>query len=572
MLSSLYIKDFAIIEDIEIDFSRGLNVITGETGAGKTIVVEALGSVLGSRIGPDAVRAGADKAMVTARFDASSISPRAGSLLSDAGISFDDEIIIHRVIGAQGKGKISINGVPVTGAVLKTVSEGLVDIASQHEHQVLLNEERHSEILDSFAGVTHLREAYAHAHKNAAALTAKLEKVEELGRNAAERLDFIRFQLDEIKSANLIIGEDLELELRRARMKHSVVLAEKARLAEAAIYKDTGAALETTGAALNLIRDCAKLDSSLAEVADSIERAKVELSEAAREIARYADSVEANPDELEKIEDRLHLIRGLVKKHGGSLEACIEKKQALSEELLRIENFDEELAGAKNELDLAKALRREVAVQLSSARKKFAQRLGKFVESELGELGMLKARFLVEVKGRSEEFWDESGADEVRFMIAPNVGEPSQALVKIASGGELSRVLLALKAAASKASMLAGTSVFDEVDSGIGGKTAAIVGEKLKQVSLSRQVICVTHHPQVAAFADSHLSVAKEEKSGRTVTAVVRLNEKGRVAEVARMLSASEVTSATIRHAEDMILQASAPRPTSKKNKTKEES
>lgn len=560
MLSRLHIKDFAIIEDIEISFARGFNVITGETGAGKTIVVEALGSALGGRTATDLVRSGCESAQVTAQFDAGRISEITKKMLSTAGIDVEDEIIVHRVIGAQGRGKISVNGVPVTTSMLREISSHLVDISSQHEHQLLLDESKHALILDSFAGLDETRQKYLSAHADFISCSEKLRKLEELGKSAGERLDYLKFQHDELKAANLKEGEEEELEGLRSRMKHSVQLAEKSHNASALIEGNSGSALESIVQASRLVKDCLHFDPSIAPIAESLDRALAELSDAALGISKYSNSIDASPEVLEEAEDRLHLIRRTTKKFGGSISSCLEKMKEIELEISRIENYDDELSTSREELETLRGSRTQAAKKLSAERKKASAVLGKKVEIELAGLGMQKAKFGVSMVQLEENNWNESGSDEVKFVIAPNVGEPSMPLAKIASGGELSRVMLALKACMNEKTLLACTSVFDEVDSGIGGKVASIVGEKLKGVANSRQVICVTHLPQVAAFADSHLNVSKVERSGRTITCVSKLSTKERVQEIARMLGSNKITQATFAHAEEMIGEASGNR------------
>lgn len=553
MLSSLHIKDFAIIDELTVSFGPGLNIMTGETGAGKTIIVEALNLVLGTRAQTDLIRAGSDRASVTAVFDMSRVSLDIKNEIERAGVDCAGELIIHRVVGAGGKGRISINGVPVTGASLKTIAERLIDVASQHEHQLLLEQSEHTRVLDSFGGADELLQEYLKSHQEYMSIFDDVSSLEANERDAQEKLDFLKFQLQEIESARMKPGEDAELEAERSRLKHAVQLEEKTRSAEATLYKDSGSAIELLDAAAKLLAECERFDPQTSKWSEGIGRARAEVEEVSRDLSHYADRLESDPERLEAIDERLHLLRRLAKKHGGSIETCLDRAKDLSSEVLMIANYDDILADKREKLKISAARRGEAAMRLTKARKEASIRLARAVVKGLCDLGMSKTEFSILVEPKPEMEWDENGPDLVEFLISPNVGEPLKPLARIASGGELSRVMLAIKGALADGARLAGTSVFDEVDSGIGGAVAEVVGKKLRDVSRSRQIICITHLPQVAVYGDHHIRISKQVKMGRTVTTLEDLSSEVRADEIARMLGGRKITDATVIHANEML-------------------
>lgn len=553
MLSSLHIKNLAIIDELAIGFAPGLNALTGETGAGKTIIVQALSLILGDRASFDLVRSGADHGSVTAVFNDLSLPQSVIDILSGAGIDFSDELIIHRTIGINGKGKVAINGSPSTAGFLKEIASHLVDISSQHEHQLLLDEGNHSAIIDSFGSLNDLYENYSAANRKFRSLKNELDDLRRDENVAKERLDYLKFQLDELQKAELNPGEDLEIELKRNRFKHAASLEEKARSSEALLYGESGAAAETIGQAIKLIAQASEHDESLKIWIEGLERARDEIESVSQGLSRYAEGLEFDPDELERLDERLHLLRSLIKKHGGSIDECIAKCEQLACDISKIESYDEILESKERELELASKDRRSSAHKLSKARSDTALKLANSVESELGELAMGRTQFAARVEERPEVEWDESGPDRIELLISANVGEAMKPIARIASGGELSRFLLALKAALADRGGMASTSVFDEVDSGIGGGVAEVVGRKLKKLSASRQVICITHLPQVASFADHHMRIEKMLQGERTVVRIGELSQENRVDEIARMLGGVEITKTTRAHAGEML-------------------
>ncbi len=368
---------------------------------------------------------------------------------------------------------------------------------------------------------------------------------------------FLKFQLDELESADIRPGEDVELESVRSRLKHSVVLDEKMRSVQNLLYEGAQSAIEAVGASMRMLDECARYDESTSMLREGLVRAHSEIEDVAREISKYISSLDSDPQRLEEVEERIHLIRRLVKKHGGSLEECLTKLDSLREEIDSIDNFDERVSKLRLEVEELSRKRRSAAKVLNVVRVASSARMSKAIASELSELGMSKTSFMVDIRNRDEGFWDENGGDAVEFLLAPNIGEPMMPLAKIASGGELSRVMLAVKSALSERGNPTATSIFDEVDSGIGGRVADVVGKKLKKVSRNKQVICITHLPQVAVYGDAHIRIAKGVKKGRTVTSLSTLEDAERVDEIARMLGGEKITEATIAHASEMFRSAS---------------
>lgn len=556
MLSSLHIKDFTIIDELWVELSPGLNIMTGETGAGKTIIIEALQLILGERASPDIIRAGKERAAITAIFGLEGAPAAILRQLKEAGIEDRNELIIHRLVGEGGKGKITVNGVPVTGTTLKSWATHLVDISSQHEHQLLLSPSEHASIVDAFGGHGEAVSRYRNAHNRWALESHEVRELEANEQRAKEQLDFLQFQLREIESAKLKTGEEETLEAECSRLRHITQLEERTRAAEAILYSDAGSAIELIDRAKQLITQCLSFDPTLSRFGEAIDRARAELTCATEGLSQYTLRLESNPAHLEDLDNRLHLIRSLARKYGGSIESCLAKLASLQKEIDTICRYDEILEKKRTMLTAITKERREAAFSLRTARQMAGLHLSKRIEEELSGLGMNKARFSVKLEERPEEAWDESGAEQIEFLFVTNIGEPLRPLARIASGGELSRVMLAIKGALAKKGNHVLASVFDEVDAGIGGATAAIVGKKLKAVAENRQVICITHLPQVAVYGDIHLMVSKRVEEGRTIATLTRLVSEDRIQEIARMLGGTKITTTTIAHAREMLRQA----------------
>jgi DNA repair protein RecN (Recombination protein N) len=561
MLKELSIRNFAIIDQLRVEFGPGLNVFTGETGAGKSIVVDALNLALGERASADLIRTGSDEAVVEAAFELNSHAPSAvRPLLADQGIAMEpgEDLIVRRVISSAGKNKVYINGSLANLATLAAVGAHLADIHGQHEHQSLLAVDQQRDMLDSFGDLMQLREAFGSLYDRYHALRKDLAELEAGEREKAQREDLLRYQVNEIGSARLQEGEDEQLAAEQRVMANAEKLAGLAASADEALYSGEGAALAGLKRAITNVRDIAAIDPKLADVLALLESGRAQIEEAAREISSYAERVEFDPARLEAVGDRLDLIQKLKKKYGGTIAEIIAFGVRASADLDRIERSGEEMARLRTGIAGLRDQITAKAKDLSKKRAAAAKELEKKVEDELGHLGMRKTTFQVRITQDPGEDTNDGrkaaahGADRVEFLISPNPGEEPRPLARIASGGELSRIMLALKTILVEGDPIP-TLVFDEVDAGIGGAVAEEVGRKLRKLAGRRQVFCITHLAQIASMATSHYGVAKSVKKDRTSTEVRILDRAERVGEVARMLGGKTITDATLKHAEEMI-------------------
>jgi DNA repair protein RecN (Recombination protein N) len=561
MLKELNIKNLAIIDQIRVEFTPGLNVFTGETGAGKSIIVDALNLALGERASADLIRSGCDEAVVEASFD---VDRRNGSgiadFLSEQGIGIDpqDDLIVRRVVAASGKNKVYINGSLATLATLSELGSWLADIHGQHEHQSLLWPERQMEMLDSFGGLEPLRDEVTAAYRRLLDVRKELAAVEAGERDRAQREDMLRFQKSEIEAAMLKPGEDAVLANEQKVMANSEKLAALSAMVEEVLHSADDSVLTALSKAIHGLKDLSAIDSRLAGIVELCESGRAQIEEAAREVGSYRERVEFDPGRLEQINDRLDLIQRLRKKYGSTIEDILEFGERARAELDRMERSSEEIERCKSEIQAVKFGLTDKASELTKKRQIAARELEKKVESELGQLGMKKTAF--SVKLTQEPGGDTlnglrlgpRGADSIEFLISPNPGEEPKPLARIASGGELSRIMLALKTILVEGDSVP-TLVFDEVDAGIGGAVAEEVGRRLRRVASRRQVFCITHLPQIASMAMNHYGVTKSVKKDRTSTEVRLLGRQERRDEIARMLGGSSITEATLRHAEEMI-------------------
>jgi DNA repair protein RecN (Recombination protein N) len=561
MLKELNIKNIAIIDQLQVEFTPGLNVLTGETGAGKSIVVDALNLALGERASGDLIRTGCQEASVEAAFELNGRSTKEiAALLDEQGISINtgEDLIVRRVLSSSGKNKVYINGSLANLATLATLGANLADIHGQHEHQSLLSIDRQMEMLDSFGGLDELLGAVGGFYRRLQDTRKKLAELQIGERDRAQREEMLRFQKNEIEAAMLKPGEDEDLANEQKVLANSEKLAAVSAMVDETLFSSDDSVLVNLKKAINGLNDIIEIDGKLKGAVELCESARAQIEEAAREIASYRERVEFDPQRLEQIGDRLDLIQKFKKKYGNTIAEIIEFGAKASTELDRMERSTEEIENLKSEIQAVKFELTDKSNELTKKRGAAARELEKKVEAELAHLGMQKTAFSVKIT--QEDGGDtldghkisHRGADCIEFLIAPNPGEEPKPLAKIASGGELSRIMLALKTV-----LVAGDSiptlVFDEVDAGIGGAVAEEVGKKLKHVASKRQVFCITHLPQIASMADSHYGVAKSVKEDRTHTEVRLLNEKERVDEVARMLGGKTITEATIKHAEEMI-------------------
>ncbi len=549
MLTELNIKNFAIIDFLNITFEKGFNILTGETGAGKSIIVDAVELVLGGRASSEMIRSGCDEAVVEAAFDisdASGISEK----LSEMGIEGDDALVIKRTVSASGKNKVFINGSMATIAMLSDIGEFLVDIHGQHEHQILFKVERHIDVIDEYAAVGPLRGEMAGVYSELNRVKNELESLKVSEADKEKRLDLLRFQSDEIGKASLKENEEEGLLEERKLLANSEKLFDAGNTALELLYAQAGSALELVKKADSKIREIATLDESLRPTAESVNSVYASIEDAAMTLRDYVGKISFEPERLNEIEERLDLIGRLKRKYGNTVSEVLKYKEKVDRELEGIEKADERIAELEERIKGLRGKGLQIAEALSEKRRKASAELKKKVEVELSDLGMKKAVFEVKID-RIDDI-TAKGLDRVEFLLSSNPGEVPKPLSKIASGGELSRIMLALKKVLAGPSGVP-TMVFDEVDSGIGGGIAEVVGRKLREVAQGRQVLCITHLPQIAAMADLHYAVSKGEEKGRTVTAVNRLEKEDRVDEIARMLGGMTITEATKRHAEEMI-------------------
>jgi len=566
MLKELSIKNFAIIDQLRVEFAPGLNVLTGETGAGKSIVVDALSLALGERATVDLIRTGFQEAVVEAAFELNNrIAADITTALSEQGIEMDPggDLIVRRVLSSSGKNKVYINGSLANLATLAAVGANLADIHGQHEHQSLLSLERQLDLLDTFGGLDALRDDVTAEYRRLLDIRKKLAELQEGERDRAQREDLLRYQKNEIEAAQLKPGEDEELANAQKVMANAEKLAALSAMVDEALYSSDGSALANLKKAINGLKDVVQIDSSLAGALDLCESGRAQIEEAAREVSSYHNRGEFDPQRLEQIGDRLDLIQKLKKKYGKTIEEIIDFGTKATASLDRMERSTEEIENLKSGIQEIKFGLTDKANQLTKKRKAAAHELEKKVEAELNHLGMKKTTFTVKITQEpGGDTFDglklgPRGADRVEFLISPNAGEEPRPLAKIVSGGELSRIMLALKTILVEGDSIP-TLVFDEVDAGIGGAVAEEVGNKLKRVAKKRQVFCITHLPQIASMAGSHYGVTKSVKDERTNTEVRLLDKQERVAEIARMLGGKTITEATIKHAKEMIERGAA--------------
>ncbi|HEY4362321.1 MAG TPA: DNA repair protein RecN [Bryobacteraceae bacterium] len=557
MLVDLVVENYAVIERARLRFYTGLNLLTGETGSGKSIVVDALGLLFGGRASAEMVRAGAEKARVMGVFEITP-TPALNQVLEDAGIeSEENELLIEREIQSSGKSRAMVGNRPATAALLKDLAPHLGDIHGQHDQQQLFSPAVQCEMLDAFAGESAFLGETAKAYSAWRAASAELEDLERTLQESFRLSSMWDFQKREIEAAALKIGEDAELENERNVLRNMVRLQESAGAAYAALYEDVGSAAAQLRTAAKRLEEVARIDTNIQEVTAALQPAFIAVDEAARTLGTYVGKLEADPWRLEEAENRLALIEKTKRKYGATVEEILALLEKLTADLAATGSFTERREALQQDIAKLASAYESTAKKLTARRQEAAKQLGRRVETELAALAMEKSRVEIRVEPAA---WSEHGMDTVRFLISPNPGEEPKPLEKIASGGELSRVALALKTCTAPArvskSELPRTLVFDEVDAGVGGSAAEAVGRRLKKLSRSSQVICVTHLPQIAGFADHHYSVEKHATKGRTIATIEELSPEARTREIGRMLSGERVTPEALRHAEQLIKSA----------------
>lgn len=553
MLSELHIRNFALIDDLSIRLSSGFNVLTGETGAGKSIIIDAITAVLGERVSADMIRTGSDRATIEAAFDLTD-NPEACEKATELGFDVEDgTLLISRELSIGGKSQGRINGRLSTLSMMKELTSGLIDIHGQHEHQSLLVVEKHLDILDQWCGksVLDLRGKVEELFSRLKSLRSELDQLQKDERERARLLDLYEFQRSEIESAKLAPGEDEELQTEHSRLANAEKLHELASDVYSAISgaeRETGAT-DMLAAALSELRSMALLDESLSPIVQDVETALYAAEQAQTAIREYRDDVEFNPSRLESVQERIDLIRTLKRKYGDTIEEIVAYGEDVAKKAVDLTHSEERTSELKREIEKVEDELLGVARRLSDQRKSCALTFSQAVESELAGLAMASTKFDVTFGSCNPT---SCGIDQVEFMMSPNPGEPLKPLAKIASGGEISRVMLALKTVTAGADKIP-TLVFDEIDTGIGGRTAQVLGEKLATVAKTAQVMCVTHLPQIASKADYHLSVDKAVEGDRTVVHVRIIDGDERVEELARMLGGAEDSKAALEHAREML-------------------
>jgi DNA repair protein RecN (Recombination protein N) len=560
MLLELNIRNFAIIEEAHLEFGAGLNVLSGETGAGKTIILNALGLLLGSRASPDMIRAGEKEAVVEGLFEleGEAAMPDLSAGKRDGGTR---ELLVRRVVAeGGGRSRVTIDGELATVQNLGKIGASLVQVYGQHEQHSLLRAESHREILDRYANLDEELASYRERFARAEEIQSRLQDLNRRERERADLLELARFRATELERAGLVAGEDEALSQERTVLSNASRLAAAALEAEQSLYGADGAATDTVARAEARLVDAAALDPKLGEALEMIKSARANLEEAARSLGAYASKIEADPARLEEIDNRLQELTRLKRKYGGSIDTAIETLERSRAEIGELEGIGESKAQVEAAMTTALDELAAQANKLSSIRKRAATDLGRKMETELKSLGMRSPGFepRLDALASSEAGFVHGsaalgpfGIDTVEFHLSPNVGQPAMPLLRIASGGELSRVMLALKRLEAQRRGVA-TMIFDEVDAGIGGAVAQVVGRKLKQLSRFHQILCVTHLAQIAAFADRHLTVEKEERRGSTRSRVAVLEPGDRTEEIARMLG-GEVSDKFRRAARELL-------------------
>lgn len=554
MLERLLIRDLALVERAEIELAGGLHVVTGETGAGKSLAVDSLGLLVGARADADIVREGAKSASVQGEFRlAGDAARRAGALLEEWGIDFDGEtLLVRRDVTAEGRSRAAVNDVSVTLASLKRLGETLLDLHGQHEHQSLLREGAALATLDRLAGLEDERAAYADALAALREAAGDLARLQESLATFAERRDYLETAAAELAEAKLAEGEDEQLRIDAARLAHADRLRTLCAGALGRLSEGDGAAAEALGAALHAVEQAAALDPSLASALEPLREASIAAEEAARSLAAYLDGLEADPAALEQVESRRELIARLTRKYRRDLAGLVAWQDELRAELAVGSDADGALERARERAAEAERSCLARGAVLTRKRTAAARQWSATLTKELEPLGLPHARIAFEVQPLEGGRPGAAGLDDVLLQFTPNPGEPARPLQKIASGGELSRVMLALKCALQARDRV-DLLVFDEVDSGIGGAVATAVGERLRALAAHRQVICVTHLPMIAAMGGHHLAVSKEVAAGRTTARIRRLSSMERVEELARMLAGGRVTDTTRRQARELL-------------------
>lgn len=556
MLLDLVVENYAVVERIRVHFHAGLNLLTGETGSGKSIVVDALGLLLGGRASAEMVRSDTTRARISGIFELPQ-NESLTALLETAGVQAEDgELLIEREIQAGGKSRAFAGSRPVTAAFLRDLAPYLGDIHGQHDQQLLFSPEIQLRVLDDFAGNGDLLRKTSELYRRWETCTREIEELDRSEQEKLRMLDLWSFQRNEIESAAVRKGEDADLDRERAVQRNVTRLQESANAAYDALYEAADSASSRIRLALKKVDELFRIDASLGSVLETLKPADIAVDEAATTLRHYLDRLEADPDRLEEIETRLALLDRLKRKYGPTLDEVVQFLDTVRGQIEGVEHAGERRAQLDRELQSITADYKQAAAELTTVRKAAAQKLAAKIERELASLALASTVFQIQINPAS---WSVRGADRVLFLISSNVGEEPKPLDKVASGGELSRIALALKTCVGQAGNPSGagktqrTLVFDEVDTGIGGAVAESVGRRLKKLAAANQVLCVTHLAQIAGFADHHYYVEKREVKGRTIAEIEELAGEARTREIGRMLSGQRLTPEALKHAEQLI-------------------
>ena len=550
MLQFLNISNIALIDELQVEFEPGLNLLTGETGSGKSIIVDALGVLIGGRFTSDLLKSGAERGSIEGLFVVGP-NPQLERLLEDAGVSGSEEIIIRRELSATGRNKIFINNQLATHSLLRELREFLVDIHGQGDQQTLFNPQTHLELLDSFAISNGLRDEVAEAYRTWTSVQRELDALRRDDSEKFQLVDTLKFQIEELERAQLVIGEDERLEEERRRLANVEKLTALCQASYGRIYEDDSAAIGRLRQTLKDVTELAEYDSTFRDYLEGLENARLVLEDLSFSLREFADKLEFSPARLAEVEDRLAELSRLKRKYGGSTESALEHLARSQDRLRQIETSDEREQQLSAEVEAARTRYLERAGKLHRERLRAAKKFERTVENCIGELAMDHASFQIQISDVGDSA-SPKGTDHIEFYFSANAGEDLKPLARVASGGEASRLMLVLKTVAN-ATEFPRTIVFDEIDSGIGGRVSEAVGIKLRTLSQTNQVLCVTHQPQIARFADSHLAVQKAVIDGRTQVALSKLNRAGRIEELARMLTGAEITDTARRHARELL-------------------
>jgi len=571
MLKSLTIKNYALIDSAEIGFDSGLNIITGETGAGKTILIDALNLVLGDRASTEIIRKGAEKAVVEASFGIA-VNKKVRAFLDEHELEGTDEVVLRREISSKGQTRCFVNDTPVSAAQLKEIGNHLVDLHGQHEHQSLLRKETHIDLLDDFGGLEGLVVEYRKSYDSLNQLFHEYETLRQKEKLLKERRDLYEFQIKEIDAVNPQSGEETTLESELRILENSEKLFAATTQLYQILYEGEGAVFDQLVKARNQLEDLAGIDKLFEEAKSECSSAVAIVDELTKLIQSYNAKIEFNPERLEQIRERLGSLTLLKKKYGGSIDSIIAQREQLQKEFAIAENFESTLGKLESEIERERRACSAAAQRLSTKRHELTASIGKAVVAELAKLGIQNARFDIAVENRTmvstrtgkdgerafvklgKDSYEATpqGIDFVEFHLSTNIGEDLKPLVKVASGGEVSRIMLALKSILAKSDRLP-SLVFDEIDVGISGRVAQAVGKSLKNLSQFHQIVAITHLPQIASLADTHFVVEKTESQGRTTSRLRKLTDEECVKEVAKLMSGEEITEAGLEGARELM-------------------